>query len=361
MERVTFSRPKVREEIAKYVAVKINVDRAENRTLCNSYRPKGGIPSYAVVDPKGVLLGQFGGFLEPAPFLKSLANPVPAKPKTAWVAGADLDARIKRNIRKFDEPAPGKLSARLASLLGGKPKTMTEWVDEQNATLDELTRIGEVAVPALLRAVEHGSSRCAERCAVVLGRIKAPAAKKPIAALLTHERAHVRAAAATCMGLYSERAFLPALSARLGQRDEALLVRVEAVGAIRHIAGSYGGIDDVVVATALLDAARADHPRLRWECLQALMSFQSPIDLAALLPLMDDRRDGIRGFSDQTVSANACWVFMGLSGQRIERVDGKEFQGYTPAVIAFIKAWHEREKGNLVWDRERKHYRLRGP
>ena len=63
MERVTFPDAKVREALAKYVAVKINVDREENRALCERYKPKGGIPAYAIVDPEGTLRGQFGGFL----------------------------------------------------------------------------------------------------------------------------------------------------------------------------------------------------------------------------------------------------------------------------------------------------------
>jgi len=359
MERVTFPDAKVREALAKYVAGKINVDREENRALCERYKPKGGIPAYAIVDPEGTLRGHFGGFLEPAPFLKALAKPERPEPMAALPAGPELDARIKKNIRTF-KPAPGQGVSRVLEWLGGRTQTIEEWVKEQNAALNDLRRIGKPAVPALLHAVEHGSARTADRCATVLGWMKAPEAKKPLAALLTHKRTHVRVATARSMGLYHERAFLPALRARLEDRKEALPVHMEAARAIARIARSYGGIDDLAVAKALLDATRIDNARLRWECLQALLSIDSPVDLPALFPLMEDRRVGIMvGSAKQTVSANACWVFMGLCGHRLVRIDGAELKGYTPRVISFLKSWYQREKGNLVWDPERKHFRLR--
>ena len=349
MERVTFPDAKVREALAKYVAVKVNVDREENRALCERYKPKGGIPAYAIVDPEGTLRGQLGGFLEPAPFLKALAKPEPPEPPAALPAGPELDARIQKNIRTF-KPAPSR----------GVSRVLVEaWVKEQNAALHDLRRIGKPAVPALLHALEHGSSRTADSCATALGWMRAPEAKKPLVALLTHRLAHVRVAAATSMGLYYERAFLPALRARLEDRKEVLRVHMEAARAVARIARSHGGIDDPAVAKALLDATRIDNARLRWECLQALLHIDSPIDLSALFPLMEDRRVGMEGFEEQTVSANACWVFMRLCGHRLVRIDGAEFEGYAPKVISFLKSWYEREKGNLVWDPERKHFRLR--
>ena len=87
-----------------------------------------------------------------------------------------------------------------------------------------------------------------------------------------------------------------------------------------------------------------------------MLNIDSPIDLAALFPLMEDRREG---FAGQTVSANACWVFTRLSGHYLVRIDGAEFEEYTPNAVSFLKAWHEREKERLVWDAGRKHYRLR--
>ncbi len=360
MERVTFPHAKVREVLAKYVAVKINVDREENRALCERYRPKGGIPSYAIVDPEGTLRGQLGGFLEPAPFLKALAKPEPPELRAELPAGPELDARIKKNIQTFDKWAPDEGLWRVFGWLGGRKQTIEEWVKEQNAALHDLRRIGKPAVPALLHAVEHGSSRTADRCAVALGWMRAPEAKRPLAALITNKRVHVRVAAATSMGLYYDRAFLPALRARLEDRKEALRVHIEAASAIGRIARSYGGIDDPAVARALLDATRIDNARLRLECLQALLHIDSPIDLSALFPLMEDRRDGLNGIDgEQTVSANACWVFMRLCGHRLVRIDGAEFEGYAPKVISFLKSWYEREKENLVWDPERKHFRLR--
>ncbi len=47
--------------------------------------------------------------------------------------------------------------------------------------------------------------------------------------------------------------------------------------------------------------------------------------------------------------------------KRLVRIDGAELEGYTPKVISFLKSWYQREKGNLVWDPERKHFRLRKP
>ncbi len=356
MERVTFPDAKVREALAKYVAVKINVDREENRALCERYKPKGGIPAYAIVDPEGTLRGQLGGFLEPAPFLKALAKPEPPETPKPLPAGPELDARIKKNIQMFDKRAPKE---GVSHVLGSRKQTLGEWVKEQNAALHDLRRIGKPAVPALLHAVEHGSSRTADRCAVALGWMRAPEAKRPLAALITHKRVHVRVAAATSMGLYYDRAFLPALRARLEDRKEALRVHMEAASAIGRIARSYGGVDDPAVARALLDATRIDNARLRLECLQSRLHIDSPIDLSALFPLMEDRRVGIEGLVEQTVSANACWVFMGLCGHRLVRIEGAEFEVYAPKVISFLKSWYEREKGNLVWDPERKHFRLR--
>ncbi|MEM8882829.1 MAG: HEAT repeat domain-containing protein [Planctomycetota bacterium] len=359
MERVTFPDKKVRAALASYVVVKINVDRESNRKICRRYRPAGRIPSYAIVDPKGKLVGQFVGFPQPDPFRKALANPERPAPKRTPSPGPELDRRIKAAIRRFDEPAPGGVGARITKWLGGEPKTMIGWVEGQNDALDELTQIGSLAVPALLRSMEHGSARCVDRCSTVLGRIKAPEAKRTIQVLLQHERAHVRAAAAQAMGLYCDRAFLPALCERLRDTEELVNVRYEAAHAIRGIAASYGGIDDPAVARALLLATRTDHAPLRWICLQALLSFDSPFDLATLFPLMDDRRPGFGGKSDHSVAANACWVFMRLSGQRIERIDGEEFGDFSPKEIAFLKAWYAREKSNLTWDRQRKHFRLR--
>ncbi len=74
---------------------------------------------------------------------------------------------------------------------------------------------------------------------------------------------------------------------------------------------------------------------------------------------MEDRRVGIEGFVEQTASANACWVFTGLCGHRLVRIDGAKLEDCTPKVISFLKSWYQREKGNLVWDPERKHFRLR--
>ena len=45
--------------------------------------------------------------------------------------------------------------------------------------------------------------------------------------------------------------------------------------------------------------------------------------------------------------------------KRLVRIDGAELEGYTPKVISFLKSWYQREKENLVWDPERKHFRLR--
>lgn len=360
MERVTFPDPNVRAALQKHIAVKINVDREENRAVCERYRPSGGIPSYAIVAPDGTLRGQFVGFRKPAAFLDALKNAKPPEPRSVLPAGPALDDRIKKNIRTFDKRAPGEgVVSRVLEWLGARRQSVKEWVKEQNAALDDLTRIGTPAVPALLHAVEHGSARVAERCAVVLGKIKAPEAKPRLAALLRHKQSHVRIAAVTGMGLYYERAFLPALRERFEDRKEALRVRMEAASAIAGIARSYGGIDDPAVAKALLDATRIDNARLRWECLQALLNINSPIDLSALFPLMEDRRLGIGGFAEQTVSANACWVFMGLCGHYVVRIDGAELEGYTPKLISFLKSWYEREKDNLVWDAERKHFRLR--
>jgi hypothetical protein len=355
MERVTFPDPKVRAALEKHIAVKINVDREENRAVCERYRPAGGIPSYAIVAPDGTLRGQFIGFHEPAAFLDALTNAKPPEPRPALPAGPALDDRIKKNIRMFDKPAPGQGVSRVLEWLGVRRQSVKEWVKEQNAALHDLTRIGKPAVPALLHAVEHGSARVAERCAVVLGGIKASEAKARLAALLRHKHAHVRIAAVRGMGLYNERAFLPALRERLEDRREALRVRMEAASAIAGIARSYGGIDDPPVAKALLDATRIDNARLRWECLQALLHIDSPIDLSALFPLMEDRRVVL----EQTVSANACWVFLGLCGHYVVRIDGRELEGCTPKVISFLKSWYQREKENLVWDPERKQFRLR--
>jgi HEAT repeat protein len=359
MERVTFPDPKVRTALEKHVAVKINVDREENRAVCERYRPTGGIPSYAIVAPDGTLRRQFTGFREPHAFLDALTSAKPPERRPQLPAGPALDDRIKRNIRTFDKPAPDHAVSRVLEWFGARRQTVGEWVKEQNTALNDLTRIGKPAVPALLHAVEHGSARGAERCAVVLGRIKAPEAKPRLAALLRHKHAHVRIAAVTGLGLYCERAFLPALRERLEDRKEAVRVRMEAVSAMARIARSYGGIDDPAVARALLEATRIDHARLRWECLQALLHIDSPIDLSALFPLMEDRRVGIGGFSEQTVSANACWVFVGRCGHYPVRIDGRELEGYTPKLIAFLKSWYQREKENLVWDPKCKHFRLR--
>ena len=155
MERVTFPDVKVRDALARYVAVKINVDREQNREVCRRYRPKGGIPAYAIVDPDGTLQGQFGGFLEPAPFLKSLASPAPpepAQPRAALVAGPELAARIRTNIQTFDKLFPSKSVGRVLGWIGAQPQTAEEWVEEQNAALDDLTRVGEPpSVPTSLR------------------------------------------------------------------------------------------------------------------------------------------------------------------------------------------------------------------
>jgi len=358
MERVTFPDPRVRTALEKHIAVKVNTDREENRAVCERYRPAGGIPSYAIVAPDGTLRGQFIGFRKPAAFLDALTNAKPPKPRPALPSGPALNDRIKRNIRTLDKRVPGR--SRVLEWIGVRRQSVEEWTKEQNAALDDLTLIGKPAVPALLYAVEHGSARVTQRCAVVLGRIKDLEAKPRLAALLGHRDSHVRRAAVKSIGLYYDRAFLPALCERLEDREEKIAVRVEAASAINHIAASYGGIADARLSRALILAARNDNARLRFECLQALFAIDSPLDLAALFPLMDDHRAAV-GFSDReyTVSECACWVFLGRCGHRLVRIDGRELKGYTPKAISFLKSWYKREKDNLVWDPERKHFRLR--
>ncbi len=363
MERVTFPDPKVRAALEELIVVKINVDRDENRAVCERYRPLGGIPSYAIVGPDGTLRGQFSGFHEPAAFLNALTNAKPPKPRPALPAGLALDDRIKKNIRTFDKPRPGRGVSGVLKWLGvGRHQSVEDWVKEQNGALHDLKRIGRPAVPALLHAVEHGSARAAERCAVVLGRIRALEAKPRLAALLRHKHSRVRIAAATGMGVYCERAFLPALRERLEDRKERIAVRIEAAHAIKDIAESYGGIADAALANALVRTARHDSARLRWMCVQSLGAVDSPLDLAALFPLMDDRRVAVvLSGTKNTVSDGACGVFLHLSGHRLTRIDGAELEACTPQVVAFLKSWYEREKSSLVWDPELRHYRKRKP
>ncbi len=362
MERVTFPDPKVREALKKHVAVKINVERTENRVVCERYRPLGGSPSFAIVLPDGTLRRQFGGFHEPTPFLDALTNAKAPEPGPALPTGPALKARIKKNIETFDKPAPGQGLTGVLEWFGlRRRQSRANWAKGQNAALYELTRIGKPAVPALLHAVEHGSARAAERCAVVLGRIRALEAKPRLASLLRHRRSRVRIAAAKGMAGYCDRAFLPALVGRLEDCHELLAVRNEAVRAIDRIVASYVGIADTALAKALVKAARHDDDAyFRWECLQALRSLESRIDLDELFPFMEDRRVAfVFPCKEDTVSDCAFLVFLHFSGHDLIRADGAALESYKPKVVAFLQSWYQREKEALVWDPELRHYRKR--
>jgi hypothetical protein len=339
---VTFQDAQVRAALARDDIVKVDVDDEAQRALRERYFPNGGVPVFVIVDRDGEVTAEWVGGGEPASFLETLAAPPARAPREPLPEGAALGETIARAIEVFARPAPGGFLERVG--LRKTKQTIEEWDAERNEALDTLTRIGEPAVPALIRAMEQGTYEQRERCAVVRGRIRSTGALERILALLRHPHPATRAAAADALGGYRRKADVARLLERLGARDEPVLVKRACAGALSGIAASNPDIDDPRVAEALIAAARScADTYTRFDCLKALMSIPARYDLALLAPLLRDRRSA---FADYSVGDCAGWVFGLRAAHRVEGTD-------EPPDADFLLAWWAREKARLMWNAER--------
>jgi HEAT repeat protein len=264
-----------------------------------------------------------------------------------------LKERIPALIQVFDHPWPGDtLLGRLKGALGGEVDDAAAgaWVKEQNDAGDALTAIGEPAVDPLVEAMRNGSSRVAERCGWVLGRIRSQRARATLLAMAKDPAlpAKTRIAVATAMGGYRDTRFLDPLAAWAGDRKQPRGVRYEAAEALRMTLYGRTDVDALKWANFFLDALEDPDVRVRGELLQGLLHLKAPYDLRRLAPFLQDERSA---YADVSVSDLACWCVLLSTGKR---VDGTE--DTTPEVVRLVAGWLDRTWPDLVWDEAKRHY-----
>ncbi len=299
---MTFPDEAVRNLLSGLVPVKLDVDLDGSALAKARFKEESGVPAFALVDAKGVVLWQASGSRPADTLAREIREALAAGPppdagapeavlyrecvrllaegrhaealaaterylaaheKRAdsvrllrararygkdGVREAWLDERIAALIPVFDHPWPGDtIAGRLKRALGGDvdEAASKRWVKEQNDTGDALAAIGEPAVDPLLDAMRKGSPRVAERCGWVLGRIRSRRGRD---ALLTMARdatlpAKTRYAIATAMSVHNDAAFLDPLAAWIRDRKQTRQVRVEAADALRGTLRGRTGTD----------------------------------------------------------------------------------------------------------------------
>jgi hypothetical protein len=249
-----------------------------------------------------------------------------------------LGARFLRFFGASDEAGDHALNEALG-----------DWVDRTNAALDELTRLGRVALPALHRALREGSPGEADNASRVIGRIRDPESHVFLCDLLDH--AHLDAERRTYvvqgLGMFRVAADQPRMLA-LARGDTTPTLRAEAINAIRSQCIQTGGTKDPAVADALSDALRSRDPNLREAALQAMYEVQAPLALDRLLDVMDDDRVM---FLEVRVCDNALWIFEQQIGRYVVDRDGAWVsQHCTPAVAEYLNTWYADARTHLRWD-----------
>jgi thioredoxin-related protein len=77
LDRQTYPDKKVVQFLGQVVPVKLNADIAKNGKLGEKYGASA-LPTIAVIDANGKLLGKFIGFMPPAEFIKNVKRFMPA-------------------------------------------------------------------------------------------------------------------------------------------------------------------------------------------------------------------------------------------------------------------------------------------
>jgi len=403
MERGTFPDEAVRGFLSGLVAVKLDVDSGEGRTLRARFAGSGGVPAFALLDPSGAVVLRAVGGREPGPFVEMLEGALRARRKETEeerarraveehfhagrfgdaIAAAEaylarhaehagdvgmlrgrarfardrtlepeLERRIREGIAVWDTPYPGDtLGARVRSFFG-RPVPEEEcdrWVAAQNAALDDLGRVGEPAVELLLRSVFGGPRRRADRCGAALARVASPRAR-PILLAWARDRtlpAFTREAAVSALAGYADAALAETFLASVADGRESVRVRREAAYALKTTLMSAGGASNERLAPSLLAAIAVERDLdVLSELMQTLYSLPVRYDLDRLLPLLDDTRD--TGF-DTRICDYAASNLLERLGKRLEGCEA-----WTPEVMAFLRERYEREKPHLAWDETRR-------
>lgn len=270
-----------------------------------------------------------------------------------------LQRHIESRIRVLAEPFPGSsLGDRVGALLGDRRRVSEAeadaWVDRANGAMDELTKIGAAAAPALLQTMRT-RPEVALDCARVLGRMRLPATTATLRAELAAglPQAWARAAFLTCLGDHLEAGNLPVLL-EFVVAPQPGNVRIAAMEGLRDLLFQLGGSDRADVAAAV--AAGFDSPSapLRSWALQAAFYVHAPLPLDALDDLLDDAR---KVWSDTTVADNALWILLDQLGLGLVDGDGRPVEQRASAdVLRAVRDWQRAHRGRLRWSADARRY-----
>ena len=275
----------------------------------------------------------------------------------------ELQARVDRLVTVLGEPPPKRsLGGRIAHFFGSSNESSDraqeqaagEWVDRVNSTMDQLTRLGRAALPAMHRALRDGDHDTAQRAATVIGRIRDPESHAFLRDLLDHAELDTarRTQVVSSLGMYKDAADLPRMVA-LASSDAAPGLRAAAVDAIRGRCALTEGTTDRAIADALSGALESRDFELRSATLQAMFEVHAPLALDRLLDAMDDERVI---FEDYRICDNALWIFTNQIGRNVVGRDGLAMLRCTPDVTAYLSQWYADARTHLRWDATLTHW-----
>ncbi len=160
--------------------------------------------------------------------------------------------------------------------------------DQKNrfAVGDAILKIGEAAIRPLTRLLEQSEERLVVESVVLLGRLKAESAVKPLMELLATGRvASARGDVAEALGLIGDERALSLLMPMLTDSDDS--IRVQAATALSRIPRPQ-------CLAALVQGLGDAHAEVRKRCAAALGELGDPRTGAALVPLLNDPSQEVR-------------------------------------------------------------------
>jgi thioredoxin-related protein len=170
LERKTLSQPKVREQLARFVPVKVDLDTQDGRTLATRYRVTGGIPQCVLVGPDGLWRGRVGGYLPEAEFLEELRK---AEELAAREHALPADRHRERAELFLEREDFEKLELELAALRTNPADPAIEELGFRAA--ERLVALGRwtAAGPALDRFLQrHPDSKRCEQALLLQARVR---------------------------------------------------------------------------------------------------------------------------------------------------------------------------------------------
>lgn len=193
---------------------------------------------------------------------------------------------------------------------------LLENIDERDQVIDELVKMGDVALPALRTAMREGNELIRSGAIIALGRLDdAPSLQQICDYLNQDDSAEVRSSAAFSLGLLMDERAVPYL---LGALEDPEIDVAEIAGA------SLGIIGSEEVSDALPRILHSESARVRGVAAQAIGMIADRRMTRHLLPLASDDDPWVRMCSIQALgwmrarnSADACIRALGDEDMRV--------------------------------------------